>query len=239
MKSVDSFTVLLEGASDVRAVEALAKRAGVDLARVELVDLGGVTNAGKALSRLFEHSAETQVAGLCDANEAGVIVRALRRVGLPARDETDLPSYGFFVCRVDLEDELIRALGTARAVGVIERLGLGAKFQALRGQEAWRDRPLAHQLHRFCGVASGRKELLAGAFAAELQPGEAPPPLRDLIDRLPRSSQGLDQLDHPGVSTSSTSHGSRQARPAKGLDQFDQPQVSTSQVRFPSDARPS
>jgi len=186
MISADPFTVLLEGASDVRAVNALAQRAGVDLERVELVDLGGVTNAAKTLSRLLEQSAEIQVAGLCDANEAGVIVRALRRVGLPVRDETDLPSYGFFVCRRDLEDELIRALGTARAVGVIERLGLGAKLQVLRGQEAWRDRSLADQLHRFCGVASGRKGLLAGAFAAELRPKEAPEPLRDLVDRLPR-----------------------------------------------------
>ena len=179
-------TVLLEGASDVAALRALAASAGVDTGRVRFVDLGGVTNVGRALTALREQSPEAPVVGLCDAAEAGVVLRALRRSGLALRDETDLPAFGFFVCVADLEDELIRSLGTRRAVDVVERIGLGGKLRTLRGQQAWRDRPLSEQLHRFCGVAAGRKELLAGAFAEALEPRSAPEPLRMLLERLPR-----------------------------------------------------
>lgn len=179
-------SVLLEGASDVAAVRALAVRAGVDLGRVRLVELGGVTNVAKALTELQQEWPDAEVLGLCDAAEAGVVVRALQEQGLYVQDAEDLPIYGFFVCVADLEEELIRALGADRAVAVIERLGLGGKLTTLRNQEAWRDRPLEQQLRRFCGSASGRKELLAEAFADALEPDAAPEPLRMLIDRLPR-----------------------------------------------------
>ena len=49
-------TVLLEGASDVAALRALAASAGVDTGRVRFVDLGGVTNVGRALTALREQS---------------------------------------------------------------------------------------------------------------------------------------------------------------------------------------
>lgn len=186
MTPPDRVTVLLEGASDVAAVRALAVAAGVDLDLVRLVDLGGVTNVERALTGLDQQHPGGEVVGLCDAAEAGVVVKALRRRGLFLRDADDLPSYGFFVCVADLEDELIRALGADRAVAVIERVGLGGKLTTLRGQLAWRDRPLLEQLRRFCGVASGRKELLAAAFAESLDADAVPEPLRMLLDRLPR-----------------------------------------------------
>ena len=99
-------------------------------------------------------------------------------------DASDLPAYGFFVCEADLEDELIRALGTSRAVEAIQSAGLGGKLEALQIQPAWADRPLAEQLHRFCGVASGRKEQVAGVLAAELSRDELPEPLSMLLDRI-------------------------------------------------------
>ena len=184
----DQVHVLLEGASDVATVRALMAKAGADPDRVRLLNLGGVTNVGRTLARLAQDRPDATVLGLCDSGEADVVVRVLRRTGLALRDASDLPSYGFFVCVRDLEDELIRALGTDRAVAVVANLGLADKLQTLRGQHAWRDRPLAEQLHRFCSVASGRKELMAGAFADALDADAVPEPLRQLIERLPRLS---------------------------------------------------
>lgn len=133
---------------------------------------------------MHDGSPDAQVFGLCDAGEVRFVERALTRTGSPVRDATDLPAYGFFVCHADLEEELIRALGATRAVETIRALGLGPKLAALQQQPAWIDRPLAEQLHRFCGVASGRKEQLAAALTAALDPAEGPEPLRLLVERM-------------------------------------------------------
>ncbi|MGO4453817.1 hypothetical protein [Arthrobacter sp. RAF14] len=178
--------VLLEGVSDVAAVREIALRQGVDLERVSLVDLGGVTNVRRVLLQILAVTPSAEILGLCDAGEARFVMRALEAAGRPVDHEQELPSHGFFVCRADLEEELIRALGAGRTVQVIESLGLGAKLLTLQQQPAWQGRPLEEQLHRFCGVASGRKELLAGALASELRPGEEPEPLRLLVERLTR-----------------------------------------------------
>lgn len=176
--------VLLEGVSDVAAVRAVAQLHAVDLAAVTLVDLHGVTNVHRVLTRTHRDTPDAEILGLCDIGEVRFVRRALEGIGRPVRDVTDLPAYGFFVCRADLEDELIRALGTARTIDVIERIGLGPKLAGLRRQPAWLDRPLEQQLHRFCGVASGRKELLAGELAGALTPDQVPEPLRMLLERI-------------------------------------------------------
>lgn len=176
--------VLLEGVSDIAAVRAVAATCGVALDDVELVDLRGVTNVQRELVALQRAGGEVAVHGLCDAPEVRFVEHALRRVGCPVRDSSDLAAYGFFVCQADLEEELIRALGNERAVDVIETLGLAQKLHTLRQQPAWQDHSLATQLHRFCGVASGRKELLAGALAAALGPHDMPDPLQRLIERI-------------------------------------------------------
>lgn len=182
--------VLLEGRSDVAAVRAAARTAGVDLSGVRLVDMGGITNVRGHLVALArdgftaDGSGAVQLLGMCDAAETRFVESALAATGQWVRDASDLPSAGFFVCVADLEDELLRALGTTRALEVLGRLGLSDKLDALRHQPAWRDRPLLEQLHRFAGVASGRKELLAGELTAELAGEELPEPLRLLLDRL-------------------------------------------------------
>lgn len=176
--------VLLEGVSDIAAVTAAAATHDLELADVQLVDLGGVTNVKRELIELKRTTGEFEVLGLCDAPEVRFVEHALREVGCAVRDPTDLAAYGFFVCQADLEEELIRALGTERTVHVIEQLGLGHKLATLRQQPAWQDRPLPEQLHRFCGVASGRKELLAGALSATLDAAQLPDPLQQLVDRI-------------------------------------------------------
>lgn len=176
--------VLLEGVSDVAAVRALAATIGLSLDDVRLVDLGGITNIRRVLAHLRVDDPAGTVVGLCDAGETHVVRRVLADAGFPTRDDSDLPAYGFFVCVADLEDELIRGLGTDRVLEVLADLRLAEKFRGLQQQPAWRDRPVADQLHRFCGVASGRKELLAGALAAATTPEQIPEPLRMLLERV-------------------------------------------------------
>ncbi|HWC22466.1 MAG TPA: hypothetical protein VG502_09225 [Flexivirga sp.] len=184
MPAPDRKVVLLEGVSDVAALTAVAATRGVDLSDVHVVDLGGVTNVRRELIELHRGAVDLEILGLCDAPEVRFVEQALNEVGYTVRDASDLSAYGFFICRADLEEELIRALGTEHTVAVIEQLGLDMKLATLRQQPAWQDRPLAEQLHRFCGVASGRKELLAGALAAALDPDHIPEPLQALIDRI-------------------------------------------------------
>lgn len=174
--------VLLEGATDAAAVRVAAASLHRSLDDVDLVDLGGVTNVGKALDRLQQAAPGPVVLGLCDAGEVHVVRRALQRGQLAP---VDLAERGFFVCSRDLEDELIRALGVARALTVVESVGLAEKFATLQQQPAWIGQPVQAQLHRFCGVASGRKLLLATAFAEALPASDLPEPLTNLVTRLP------------------------------------------------------
>ena len=177
--------VLLEGRSDVAAVRAAAATAGVDLTGVRLVDMGGITNVRAHISVLARQQPRAErVLGMCDAAETRFVVAALDAAGHWLRDASDLPAAGFFICVADLEDELLRALGPARALEVLEALGLRDKLDAMAQQPAWRERPLPEQLHRFAGVASGRKELLAAELTGALTAEELPEPLRLLLDRL-------------------------------------------------------
>lgn len=176
--------VLLEGGSDVAAVRAAARVMGVGDAHVRYVDLRGITNVRAHLDRLTREEPDSEVLGMCDAQEAHFVVRALIANGGWARAADDLPASGFFVCHADLEEELIRALGVDRAVDVLREEGLLDKLAVLQQQPAWRGRPLAEALHRFAGVASGRKEVFAGALAAALTPETVPEPLRLLVERF-------------------------------------------------------
>lgn len=177
--------VLLEGPSDVAAVSALMKTLGIDPVPVELVSLNGVTNVGRVLEEIrLLRGTDADVVGLCDAADTRFVEKALVADGLPVADATDLPVYGFFVCQQDLEDELIRALGPGRALVALQGAGLGSKLEALRTQEPWVDRPLAEQLHRFCGAASGRKELAAGILATAMSEADIPEPLAMLLERI-------------------------------------------------------
>lgn len=175
--------VLLEGPSDVAAVRAVAAAHGLTprVHRYELVDMGGVTNIRRRLLAFRTASAPVRVIGMCDAGEAQYFARALQIEGDGPHLEADLADRGFYVCDADLEDELIRAVGPDRVLGVLRRLGLGPRLATFQRQPAWRDRPVHEQLHRFAGTTSGRKTLLAGALAEDLAPSEAPSPLRRLV----------------------------------------------------------
>jgi hypothetical protein len=173
--------VLLEGRSDVAAVRTVAAARGLaeSAHRYRLVDMGGVTNVHHHLVAARARPGPVRVVGMCDAGEADVVLRALG-LGNPL----ELAGHGFSVCDADLEDELIRACGPDRVLDVLDRLGLRARFATFCNQLAWRCRPLEHQLHRFAGIASGRKALLAAALAAALEPEQVPAPLCRLLEQI-------------------------------------------------------
>ena len=189
--------VLLEGTSDVAAVRALRARRGVepDAEPCLLVDMGGATNIRRHLAAAADLDPRPRVIGLCDEQEAPFFARALTAykgaVRVPAGHAAEptvsvssLPDFGFQVCRRDLEDELMRALGVEGTLGVLADLDLDATFAAFTRQLAWQGRPVLDQLRRFASTTSGRKELLAGALAAALDQSATPTPLAALLSSM-------------------------------------------------------
>ncbi|MEV7398419.1 ATP-dependent endonuclease [Aeromicrobium sp. NPDC092404] len=170
--------VLVEGISDLAAIERLAERSGRDLDAdgVCVVPLGGATSIGRFLDLLGPRGLGVRIVGLCDAREQGFFRRALDRAGLDPE--------GFHVCDADLEHELIRALGVAGVERVIEGQGELATLRTFQHQPAQRVRTPEHQLHRFLGTMSGRKERYAGALVDALDLDRVPKPLDDLMADL-------------------------------------------------------
>ena len=174
--------VLVEGPSDAAVLDVLARRAGLAGPGLAVVSMGGVTNFGRQLAR-YDDDRTVSVAGLCDAGETRFFAGALRRRGHVVESRDDLARLGFFVCEADLEDELIRALGTEAVVDVVEREGELGQLRTFQQQPAQRRRSLHDQLHRFCGTKSGRKVRLAAALAETLELDAVPAPLRRVLER--------------------------------------------------------
>ncbi|MCX4524153.1 MULTISPECIES: TOPRIM nucleotidyl transferase/hydrolase domain-containing protein [unclassified Streptomyces] len=170
--------VLLEGLSDLAAVDALAARRGRDLAAegVCVVRMGGAMNIGRYAALLGPPGLGLRLTGLCDAGERGHYDRGLERAGAPR--------LGFFVCAADLEDELIRALGTAGVEEIIRGEGDLRAWQTFLHQPAHRGRSRQQQLRRFLGTKKGRKIRYGRLLAEALGPGRVPAPLDDLFTAL-------------------------------------------------------
>lgn len=158
--------VLVEGASDLAALEAAAQVMGADLDGVVIVPMGGAMSIRRFVSLLDG----TPVVGLCDVAEAGHFERA----GVATT----------FTCDPDLEYELMRALGHEGVLAVMEQQRDLSAFRVFQNQPAQRDRSLDRQLHRFFGSIGGRKERYGRALTAALEAGELPAPLLRLLAEL-------------------------------------------------------
>lgn len=178
--------VLVEGVSDAVAVEALARRRGLDLARdgVHVLPMGGATNVGAYVRAAGPAGLGLRLTGLCDAGEVRHVVRALQHAGYGCTSADDLDAAGFSVCDEDLEDELIRAVGVEGVERVVAAQGRLASFRVLQRQPAQRDRSPTEQLRRFVGGRSGHKPLYAVLLVEALDPARVPPPLERLLTRL-------------------------------------------------------
>ena len=169
--------VLVEGMSDQAAVKTLAERSGRDLHAegVFVVPMGGATNVGHFADLFGPGGFGVRLAGLCDQGEERDFRRGLDRTG------TEAPC---FVCVADLEDELIRALGTGRVEDLIEAEGESGPFLTFTRQPAHRDTARDQQLHRFMGTRSGRKIRYGHLLAAALDLTLIPAPLAGLLSAV-------------------------------------------------------
>lgn len=167
--------VLLEGLSDLAAVEALVARRGRDLAAegVCVVSMGGAMNIGRYATLLGPPGLGLRLAGLCDERERSFYDRGLTRAQASERD--------VFVCAADLEDELIRALGTERVEEIVRDEGDLRPWQTFLHQPAQHGRPRQQQLRRFLGTKKGRKIRYGTLLVEALDPGQVPAPLDDLL----------------------------------------------------------
>ncbi|MFI8003297.1 TOPRIM nucleotidyl transferase/hydrolase domain-containing protein [Streptomyces sp. NPDC086010] len=170
--------VLLEGPSDAAAVEALAGSRRRDLADegVCVLPMGGAMSVGRFAHLLGPPCLGLRLTGLCDEAERGFYTRGLERAGAA--------SHGFFVCAADLEDELIRALGVARVVELVEEQGDLRALQTFQRQPAQHGRTAQQQLRRFLGTKKGRKIQYGRVLVEALEPERAPAPLDDLLAAL-------------------------------------------------------
>lgn len=196
--AVDSrAVVLVEGLSDQVAVETLADRLGrkLECEGVSVVPMGGAHAIGRFLTRFGSHGANLKVAGLYDVGEEGVVRRALQHAVPGSRSpltRADLEELGFFVCVVDLEDELIRALGVAGVEAVLDAQGELDSFRTLQKQPAWRGRETEAQLRRFMGSGATRKIRYARLLVEALDPARVPDPLQRVLAHV-------DRARHPGT----------------------------------------
>ncbi|MFH8407015.1 TOPRIM nucleotidyl transferase/hydrolase domain-containing protein [Streptomyces sp. NPDC018019] len=170
--------VLLEGPSDLAAVEALAARRGRDLTAegVCVVSMGGAMSIGRYAELLGPPGLGLRLAGLCDENEQRFYDRGLKRARAARRD--------FFVCVRDLEEELIRALGTASAEEIVRAGGDLRAWQTFLNQPAQHGRTRQQQLRRFLGTKKGRKIRYGRLLVEALAPEQVPSPLDDLLTSL-------------------------------------------------------
>jgi hypothetical protein len=171
--------LVVEGESDEVALQALAERRGVDLAArgVRIERLGGAHRIGSFLDELAA-SGPARLGGLCDAGEEPVFRRALERAGFGSDlTRAEMERLGFYVCDADLEEELIRALGSPRVVEILRANDDLHRFRTLQQMPAWRGRLEEDQLRRFMGSGGRRKIRYARLLVESLEPERVPRPL--------------------------------------------------------------
>jgi hypothetical protein len=176
--------VLVEGVSDLSAVEALAARYGRDLAHEGtcVVPIGGAMGVARFLRIFGRDGLALGVRGLCDEAEEVYFRRGLEQAGYGhGLTRSTMESRGFYVCVADLEDELIRATGVAGVERVLAAENDLARFRTFQHQPAQRGRAVERQLRRFLGTTSGRKAQYACALIAALDLRRVPRPLDRLL----------------------------------------------------------
>ena len=179
--------VLVEGDSDRVALHTAAERRGRDLAAegIDVVAMGGITNTRAFASHYGPRGLRVPLAGLYDAPEESKVRHGLVAAGLVAAlDPGALPGLGFYKCSVDLEDELIRALGVDAVEAVIEAAGEARSLRLLAGMPAQRGWSREAVLRRFLGVRSGRKARYAALLVGALEPDRVPEPLAAVLAKV-------------------------------------------------------
>jgi hypothetical protein len=173
--------VLVEGVSDQRALEALARRRGrnLDAEGVSIVPMGGAQAIGRFLEKLGPRGSNVRLAGLCDSAEEADFRRGLERAGFGSNlTRADMEGLGFFVCVVDLEDELVRSVGADAVEEIIAAEGELGSFRTFQKQPAKRELTYEEQLWRFMW---NRKARYATLLVQSLDLERVPRPLDGVL----------------------------------------------------------
>ena len=157
--------VLVEGITDRLALVAVAAKLGRDLAGIEIVPIGGA----QAVRRAAAQYDGEQLVGLCDAGEEGWFRRVL--------------GTATYVCTADLEDELIRAVGSDRVENVVAAQRELETFRSFQNQPAWRGRPVEAQLRRWL-QNGGRYLRYPPLLVQAMEPSEIPRPLVGVLEHV-------------------------------------------------------
>ncbi|WP_073949811.1 TOPRIM nucleotidyl transferase/hydrolase domain-containing protein [Streptomyces kebangsaanensis] len=170
--------VLLEGPSDVAAVNALAESRGRNLAAegVCVLPIGGAMSVGRYARLLGSPGLGLRLTGLCDEAERPYYTRGFERASAARQ--------GFFVCAADLEDELIRVLGVTRVEELVRAEGDLRALQTFLRQPAQQGRAPEQQFRRFLGTKKGRKIRYGRVLVEALDPDRVPAPLDGLLSSL-------------------------------------------------------
>ena len=176
--------LIVEGDSDAAAVRALADRVGRDLEAdgVTITVAHGVTNYPKLVEQVRRRHPTARIVGLYDEAEEHHVRRAL---GLPETGRagrSEVEAAGFFACVSDLEDELIRALGTQTVEAVLADHDELRSFRRFQEQPQHRDGATSQQLRRFMGTRATRKVRYGRFLVEALDLARTPPPLRRILE---------------------------------------------------------
>jgi len=146
------------------------------------VPIGGAHAVGPYLERFGPRGLGLKLAGLYDVGEEDVFRRALESAELGSGlSRADIEDLGFYVCVTDLEDELVRALGSAAVQQIVEAQGELSSFRTFQKQPAKRGLPLEEQLWRFMW---NRKIRYAPLLVDALDLSRVPRPLDAVLARV-------------------------------------------------------
>jgi energy-coupling factor transporter ATP-binding protein EcfA2 len=117
--------VFVEGLSDERAVEALARRIGrnLDAEGTTVLSLDGAGTLVPYLALFGPHGFAMDLAGLCDVDHEEPWRRALTNAGLGTATRAEMAARRFFVCDPDLETCLVGALGDRKVEEIVDHYG--------------------------------------------------------------------------------------------------------------------
>ena len=184
VKSAAADAVLVEGISDQAAVETLAVRRGRNLGAegVVVVPVGGAHAVTRYLMQLGPCRSRAEAGGPMRSGRGGrgPAWSSPAGIGVP-RTRDDMERLGFYVCVDDLEDELIRAIGTGLVEALIDSQGDVGSFRSLQRQPQWRGQPAAAQLRRSLGSGARRKLRYARLLAGAVDLDRLPHPLDALL----------------------------------------------------------
>lgn len=180
--------VIVEGASDAAAVHALAALIGCNLVshHIDIRAADGVSGFSRVLSAFLRMHPRAQICGIYDVADECHVRRALVDAAIPLAALQSLDSFGFFACVLDLEDELIRALGPEAVEEVLAAQAELRSFRRFQAMPQHRGEPVHQQLRRFLGTRATRKIRSARRLVQAMDVAQLPDPLVQLAARLLR-----------------------------------------------------